>query len=118
MSESMRPAGKTTVDPDVLVTIARLSALRIDGVSRMATAPRPVNRLFSGFVQDGIRFQEQDGSIFIDLYVILKGDAPVKDTATMIRSEVARAITELVGLDVGWVNVHVEDVDFNAQGQE
>jgi uncharacterized alkaline shock family protein YloU len=46
MSETVRPPGKTTVAPDVLVTIARLSALSIPGVSRMAPVAGGVNRLF------------------------------------------------------------------------
>jgi uncharacterized alkaline shock family protein YloU len=33
----MRPPGQTTIAPDVLVTIARLTTLSVEGVARMAT---------------------------------------------------------------------------------
>ncbi len=33
--------GRTTIAPDVLLTIARLSALSVPGVARMAPAPLP-----------------------------------------------------------------------------
>jgi len=44
--DQSRFTGKTTVSPDVLVTIARLSTLAVPGVSRMAPIPGGVNRLF------------------------------------------------------------------------
>ena len=46
--------GKTTVSPDVLITITRLSALSVPGVSRMAQVPGGVNRLFKRGIGDGL----------------------------------------------------------------
>ena len=46
MANSDRPPGKTTVSPDVLINIAKLSALGVPGVSHMAAVPGGVNRLF------------------------------------------------------------------------
>ena len=50
--------GKTTVAPDVLVTIARYSALSVTGVSRMAQVPGGVNRLFKRGIGDGVRIED------------------------------------------------------------
>lgn len=44
MSENLND--KTTVAPEVLTTIARLSALEVQGVSRFAEVAGGVNRLF------------------------------------------------------------------------
>ncbi len=40
MSEYHRPPGKTTVSPEVLITIARMAALSVPGVSAMAPVRR------------------------------------------------------------------------------
>ena len=39
MSEANLPPGKTTIAPDVLLNIATLTALSVNGVSRMSTVP-------------------------------------------------------------------------------
>ncbi len=55
MSEYTRPAGKTTIAPDVLLTIARLTALSIPGVNHLSNIPGGVNRLFARGVGEGVR---------------------------------------------------------------
>jgi uncharacterized alkaline shock family protein YloU len=47
--------GKTTIAPDVLLTIARLSALGVAGVARVEPVPGGVDRLFKRGVHDGVR---------------------------------------------------------------
>ena len=46
--------GKTTVSPEVLITIARLSALSVPGVSRLAPISGGVNRFFKRGAGDGV----------------------------------------------------------------
>ncbi len=108
----MTAEGKTTIAPDVLLTIARLSCLKIEGVSRMATATKPINRLLSKSLKDGVQVQVEDDTVFIDLYVILKSDVNVREVSRTIQKEVTRAISEMVGMQVGKVNIHIEDIDF------
>ena len=55
--------GKTTVSPDVLITIARLSALSVPGVSRMAHVSGGVNRLFKRGVHDGVRIEVKENTV-------------------------------------------------------
>ena len=57
MSNSERPPGKTTVSPDVLISIAKLSALGVPGVSRMAPISGGVNRLFRKGANEGVRIE-------------------------------------------------------------
>jgi len=44
--------------------------------------------------------------------VILKNDVNVREVSRMIQQEVNRAISEMVGMQVGRVNVHIEDIDY------
>ena len=115
MDNHSRPPGKTTIAPDVLVTIARLTTLSVDGVSSLAIAPGEVNRIFrrSGTPNQGVRIMVENNTVNADLYVILKRDVNVRDVCRSIQSQVSRAISEMVGMEVGKVNVHVEDIDYN-----
>ncbi len=107
--------GKTTIAPDVLVTIARFATLRVDGVSRMASIPATVNRLFQPGSGDGVSIDVKDEVVTLDLYVILKRDVNMLETSRLIQHEAARAISEMVGMQVGKINIHVEDVDYNSE---
>lgn len=107
-----RPPGKTTVAPEVLVTITRLTTLGVAGVNRLAPQPSEVNRWFDRGVSEGVKIEVEDGKVYIDIYVVLNRDVNVREVARNIQAQVARAITEMVGMDVGRVNVHVEDIQY------
>ena len=103
---------KTTIAPDVLVTIVRLSALGTPGVSRMAVVTGGVNRLFRRGVHDGVRIEVEDNLVVIDLHLILKRDVNIREVSRNVQEQVTRAVTETVGMDVGAVDVHVENIDY------
>ena len=115
MSDQSRPPGKTTIAPDVLVTIARLTALSVQGVSRLANVPGGVNRLFKHGANNGVRILVEDNTVYADLFVILKRDMNVRDISRSIQHQISRAISEMVGMEVGKVNVHVEDIDYSTE---
>jgi len=104
--------GKTTVAPDVLVTIARLSALSVPGVSRMAQVSGGVNRLFKRGIQDGVRIEVEDNVIVANLYLVLKKDVNIREVSRNVQGQVTRALQEMVGMDVGEVEIHIEDMDY------
>lgn len=108
------PPGQTTVAPTVLVTVARLTALSVPGVSRLAPVPGGANRLFRRGASEGIRLEVTDESVALALYLVLLPEVNVREVARRVQAEVARAIEETVGKSVGRVDVHVEDVDYDA----
>lgn len=113
MSDQMRPPGKTTIAPEVLVQIAKLSTLNVPGVARIATVTPEVNRLFKPGATEGVKISVENNQVYADLYVILRRDVNVRDVSRTIQNQVARAIVEMVGMEVGKVNVHVEDIDYS-----
>jgi uncharacterized alkaline shock family protein YloU len=113
MTESTRPPGKTTIAPEVLVTIARLTALSVPGVSRLATIPSEMERFFNRSTSEGIKISVENELVYVDVYVILQADVNVRDVSRAIQSQVSRAISEMVGMEVGKINVHVEDIDYS-----
>ncbi|MGE5464698.1 MAG: Asp23/Gls24 family envelope stress response protein [Syntrophothermus sp.] len=114
MSYSHTP-GKTTVAPDVLITITRLSALSVPGVSRMANVTGGVNRLFKRGVHDGVRLEIKDNTVYANLYLILKSEVNIREVSRNVQGQVARALQEMVGMDIGEIEVHIEDIDYGDQ---
>jgi len=112
MSQSMRLPGKTTIAPEVLISIARLTTLGVEGVSRLATITSDFNRIFNIPENEGVKIEVIDGRVYADIFVVLKNDVNVREVSRAIQQQVARAISEMVGMDVGKVNIHVEDIDF------
>ena len=105
--------GKTTVAPDVLVTIARYSALSVPGVSRMAQVPGGVNRLFKRGIGDGVRIEVHDNVVNANLYLILRQNVNIREVGRNVQYQVARALQEMVGMDVGGIEIHIENIDMD-----
>lgn len=104
--ETQPKIGKITVAPEVLETIARLTALAVPGVVRLAEPPG-VQRLLR---QDGVRIEVVGDSVRVNVYIVTDPDANMLDVGHQIQSEVARAIQDIVGMGVESVDVHIEDV--------
>lgn len=112
MSEYHRPPGKTTVAPDVLITIARMAALNVPGVSAMATVSGGVDRFFHRGVNEGIRITIEDGVVTGDIYVIVHGSVNIREVGRDVQQQVARAIQEMVGMEVRRMDVHIENIEY------
>lgn len=104
--EEIPAVGRITVDPEVLETIARLTALAVPGVARLA--PVRIGRFLKG--KDGVRVAFRDGKVLVDLYIIVESGHNFLSLGRQVQAEVTRAIQEMVGLEVEAVNVYIEDV--------
>lgn len=104
--------GKTTIAPDVLHAIARLTTLSVKGVYNLVPSSKTLDRWFSKPEHEGVKVHVQDDSVYTDIYVALFDDVNVRDVSREIQNRVSRAIAEMVGMDVGYVNIHVMDIVF------
>ena len=109
-----RSTGKTTLTPDVLLTIARMAALEVEGVKHMAPVRGGVNSLF-GRGNEGVRMIVEDSNVLVDLFLVLDSDVNIREVSRTVQQTVARAIAEMTGLDVGHVNIHIEDIDYEPE---
>lgn len=111
MTNSTRPPGKTTVATHVLLTIARLTTLEVDGVNRMCQTPGGVNRIFhKGDQGEGVHIKIEDDHIYADVHVALDHNVNIREVSRNIQNEVKRAFSEMVGMEVGKINVHIDDI--------
>lgn len=104
--EEVPAVGRITVDTEVLETIARLTALAVPGVARLA--PARMGRFLKG--KDGVHVTLRDGKVLVDLYIVVEAGHNFLSLGRQVQAEVTRAIQEMVGLDVEAVNVYIEDV--------
>ena len=76
--------------------------------------PGGFDRLFRHGNHDGVRCTIEDGIVYVDLYLVLKKDINVREVSRTVQQQVARAISEMTGMEVGHVNIHIEDIDYKA----
>lgn len=112
MADYPRPPGKTTIAPEVLLTIVRMTVMSVDGVSSLSPVPGAVNRLFRRGYAEGVRIEIDEDTVYTDLYVILDNDVNIRQVSRMLQKQVARAIAEMVGMRVGRINIHIEDIAY------
>ena len=104
MTVELRSPGKTTVSHNVLLDVARLTALQVDGVHSMGHGPAKA--------ADGILKNIEGELVHPDIYLILNGEVNLRQVARGVQSHLSRAISEMIGLQPGHIDVHVEDIYF------
>jgi uncharacterized alkaline shock family protein YloU len=112
MSDSHRPPGKTTLAPEVLITIVRMAVLSVPGVSAMAPVAGGVDRFFRRGVNEGIRLTIHQDVVVGDVFIIVKDDVNIREVARNVQEQVVRAIQEMVGMDVVQLDVHIENIEY------
>ena len=107
------PNDHVTVSPEVLLTIARLSTLRVDGVAAMSDIPGGVDRLWKRTpAAEGVQILVDGQQVTVDLYIVAYAETNMREVSHTVQREVARAIRQIVGMEVTAVNVHIDDVVF------
>ncbi|MEX1143429.1 MAG: Asp23/Gls24 family envelope stress response protein [Anaerolineales bacterium] len=100
----MRNPDTTTVSPEVLHSVARLTALQVPGVHD--TSPRRHGR----HADQGVQLQVTDGVVELDLFLVLNRDVNLRSVSHEVQSSVARAISEMLGMVAGRINIHIDDI--------
>jgi len=111
-----RPPGITTVSTDVLVAIARMAALGVPGVNSVAPPISNVGRFFRRRAADGVRITIEDNLILGDIHLVVQGGLNIREVGRDVQIQVARALREMVGMDIGRIDIHVENIDFERAG--
>lgn len=104
--------GKTTIAPNVLTTIVRLTALGTPGVTRLARVTGKGSSLEQE--SEGVKIDYRGETIMIDVFVVISASENVRLVAEEIQKRIIRAIAEMVGLQVMQVDVHIADVDIES----
>ncbi|MBP3359477.1 MAG: Asp23/Gls24 family envelope stress response protein [Clostridia bacterium] len=108
-------SGSVRISAEVVSTIAGIAAEESKGVAYMYTS-------FSGVIAEklgtkkgqtkGVRVEMNDGSVSVDVYIVIKYGMRVNDVAAGVQESIKNNIETMTGLDVSAVNVHIEGVCF------
>jgi uncharacterized alkaline shock family protein YloU len=104
--------GKTTIDPGVLVEISKLAALSVPGVTGLMQNTETAAGFLSKGKSTGIKIDVENNTVYVDLYLTLANDIDLYQTSQDVQDKVSRSIMEMVGMEVGHINIHIEDVTF------
>lgn len=100
-------AATLTVGNGVIREMARLAALEIPGVLRVArTGPVWRDRLGGSPVRVRIR----DGEVHVKVWIVARPAQPLAEVGRQVRVAVGAAVVRLLGLDLGSVRVIVDGV--------
>lgn len=118
--QSEERMGSVQISPQVLATIARLTTLAVPGVARMyRDISSDVDRFLKGKVAtDGIRIEVADNAVAVDIAVVAKPRNNLYELGRRIQTDVARAITEMVGMPVISIDVHIEEIESSAAEEQ
>jgi len=103
-------SGLVMISPQVLTTIVRQATLNVPGVVSMSPGISFNRLLRRDKGREGVRVAVEEGTVSIDLFIIVEPQVNMFRLGQEIQREVTRAIQDLVGMPVREVNVHIEDV--------
>lgn len=102
----------TSIDPSVLYSIARLTAIATPGVSRLAPVTFGANKVAQE--NHGLKIVIEDEKLYIDLYIVTAAEDNVRVVAETVQNSVTRAVNDMVGMEVANINVHITDIELKA----
>ena len=104
--------GTVRIAPQVLATIAALTAQNVAGVVRLqGKLAGKVGDLFRrGHAFNGVTIELVGDEVSVELHLIVSPEVSMFQLGRQVQDEVAEAIETMVGMRVHTVDVYIEDV--------
>ena len=108
------PTGRLLVTRRAIADIVRTATLGSYGVTGLAGSPlvRLLARL--GLASPGIRVGQRDGSLFVELNLVVGHGLPIAEVARQVDAAVRHALRRALDREVGSVAIHVEHLRFES----
>lgn len=107
--------GTTVIEDSVVAKVAGIAVREIDGVyalgggaARMMGAVR--DAIGSTDLSQGISVEVGEKQVAADVLLVAEYPVPLQELADRVRTAIAKAITELVGMEVAEINITISDV--------
>ncbi|UYN92052.1 MAG: Asp23/Gls24 family envelope stress response protein [Anaerolineales bacterium] len=116
MTADNAPHGSTHVSPRAIATIAYQAAVQSYGVVGLA-AKNFLDGVSNFIVKDpthGIEVSYDEGSINIDIYIVVEYGTNIKTIAASVAQTVRYNVEKALGLPIQHVNVHVQGLRVSA----
>lgn len=114
-NQEQLPAGNLKVSREVIATIAKYSALEIEGVASLASFASNIKGwLLKKQSAKPIVINVSDDMVVIDIHINVKAGVNIQAVASKVQEAVKEAVQNMTSLTVMRVNVNIADVDFSA----
>src|SRR5262245_40144852 len=100
--------GRVMIAPTVLRQIVERSALGVPGVGAIAPRHPRYARLRSA--PGGVPVGAAENTVSADIALVALASTNILELGQRVQSEVTLALRQMVGMDVGEINVYVDDV--------
>ena len=108
-----------SVSAEVLEKMAEIAAKEINGVSGLAKNTVDLKgAVKSGNAFKGVKVENINGAIAINIYLSVKRDAVVREVAEAVQRNVKDKIQTMTGTAVTKVNVSISDIEIEADKTE
>lgn len=107
--------GKTVIDDTVVSKVAGIAAREVDGVHSLGNgAARAIGAIRDAIGQrdhgQGVKVEVGEKQVAADIVIVAEYPVALQHVADGVRASVARALEQIVGMEVAEVNVTVQDV--------
>lgn len=114
-TESEASEGRTTIADSVVAKVVGVAARQIAGVYALggggARAMGAIREAVNApDLTQGVKVDVTGTQVSADLTIVVEYPSPIQDVADNVRAAVTTAITDLLGMQVGEVNITVDDV--------
>lgn len=109
--------GSLVISDEVIETIASVAAKDVNGVFDVKINPAKVGKLLTN-KRDASAVQvskSSDGSIIIDIDIILNEGAKIKETSKNIQENIKSAVQSMTSKPVSKVNINISDIKLSEQ---
>lgn len=109
--------GSVRIADEVVAIIAGLASTEVEGVAGMSGG-------FAGGIAEilgrknlskGVKVKIEENETFIDIYVIADYGTRIHEVAKEVQKKTKSAVENMTGLDVTYVNVHIQGVKFKEE---
>lgn len=110
--ENNNNLGQVKISNDVIVTIAGLAALEVEGVETITSL---TDKLLKN---NGVKIQMEDGKVTLDVVITIEYGMSIPEVSTKVQENVKNTVETMTGLEVSQVNIQVQEISFKKEKEE
>ena len=112
----LEDTGTLHIAEDVVVSIAALAAVEVEGVAALTSAQgtADIKKAYSR----GVKISTDAQTVSIDISLLARYGFPIMSVAEKVQERVKSSVETMTGICPGAVNVHVLGIAFDKEGKK
>jgi uncharacterized alkaline shock family protein YloU len=112
--------GEITISPDIIATLAAITAMKVPGVTSMGgLTAAPLSTLVGRKdINKGVKVELKDKTVNLEISLVVNIDASLIEVAKEVQREVKKVIENKTGMTVNKVDISIRDVSYPEKEKE